>query len=97
MLLSLAEQHNQYQLMKHCKDNPERYNLRILTKAYEYYSVLCFQNVNGRIVSVPGHISDVDSWEKLLRKVLYEINTPIIQQVLSNPLTDWHTDYVDEF
>ncbi len=74
-------------------DNPDRYNLRMLTSNYEYYSVLCFQNTHGQLVSVPKHIKDVQRWEKTLRDVLYELNTPVIQNVLDNPITDWHDNY----
>lgn len=74
-------------------DNPDKHNLRMLTYEYEYYSVLCFQNTNGQLVSVPKHIKDLSKWETLLRDTLYELNTPIIQNILDNPITDWHTDY----
>ena len=75
-------------------DNPEKHNFRILTKDYEYYSVLCFQNTHGRLVGVPNHIKDIDSWEKLLRDTLYELNTSIIRKILDNPITDWHDNYM---
>ncbi|MBC8233054.1 B12-binding domain-containing radical SAM protein [bacterium] len=74
-------------------DNPSKYNTRLLTKQYEYYTTIPFQNIHGRVVSVPNHVQDVDSWETLLRKSLYELNTPIVKGILDNPLTEWHTNY----
>jgi radical SAM superfamily enzyme YgiQ (UPF0313 family) len=74
-------------------DNPEKYNWRMLTYEYEYYSVLCFQNIHGKLVGVPKHVKDIDMWEKLLRYALYELNTPLIKNLLDNPITDWHDGY----
>lgn len=71
-------------------DYPERYNLNILTNEYEYYSTIPFQNCNGRLVSVPGHIRDTSAWESLLRQALYELNTPLIKSILDNPIKEWY-------
>lgn len=74
-------------------DNPEDYNLRILEPNPEYYSTFCFQNTNGKLVSVPKSVTDITSWETLLFDTLYELAPRLVKNTLDNPIRGWHTDY----
>lgn len=73
-------------------DNPEHYNLRIIETAPEYYSTFMFQNTHGKLVAVPKHVSNIDSWERLLRETLYELAPSSVRSVLDNPIERWYDD-----
>lgn len=71
-------------------EHPDKYNLRILTTEYEYYSTIPFQNVHGRIVAIPYHVLHISSWEKVLWHALYILSPDKIREVLDNPIKKWH-------
>lgn len=73
-------------------DNPETHNLRILTVDPKYYSTFAFQNVHGRLVSVPQQITNVGKWEQLLFDTLYELAPQLIRDILNDPIKEWYTD-----
>jgi len=73
-------------------DNPEKFGVRFLTKEFRYFSPFCFQNIHGRLVSIPGNIDDIDKWEQILRNTLYNLSPPLIKNILKNPITTWYDD-----
>lgn len=74
-------------------DNPQKYNLRVLMSDYEYYSTILFQNIHGKLVSVPTHVSHIASWEKFLWHALYTLSPQKIKEILDNPITTWYDSF----
>lgn len=72
--------------------NANGYGIKILTDDYRYYSTFPFQNVNGQLVSIPKHVTNIDEWEQLLRETLYDMVPDGTREALDNPITDWYID-----